>query len=641
MNFAQKNPDIELLYSFFKIARNNRNLGPRLAHLIESLSAKFHTSSTENYGECKIDKMKFLVDVRDRFGRACFYGTDQERRDLAIFSSLCSAGSVVWDVGANFGLYSILCAGQVGAEGRVFAIEPHRRALKLLHENIDLNGMRDRIEVFEGALSDQDGSAMFFESMETAFSGLSDTGRATVEDTSMVQTLRLDSLRKKTGATPIDLIKIDVEGHEAAVLDGALETLSASPNVIVQFEFSPKNLNEKLETRLSKLLSYLEKEGWALWHSPSDGKALTRAFVEQISSHPADFAGNIFLVRSGSVREQALLSAAVSVSRSMDEPSTISESEIVNLLRILFKNSDEALISERRSREALEDNIRQKLSFLEPDLRALKITGNQQSIPRRRDRALQPARLSDVRSLTVILRILKDNDTLNAALQRLPLLCEHIPYKVVTVDGRQIAHAPFKAFDTTLVAAPQLPEKNLPRNYWNRYAISLRAALAGVDTSHVLLLDAHALPNPGSLILAIDVWRERALATSKPIAAMAFPVLTDDATTDIPLFEETLGGMLAVRHGIISYDAIQKIGLPADDMYAGDGFDLDLSLRLWHAGLDIEQAPMSTAIHALSFQRPSFREEDSNVLAAQWRGIYAHPLLSEYFKPSGFRRASE
>jgi FkbM family methyltransferase len=641
MALAQKNPDIELLYNFFKIARKNTNWRPRLAHLIESLSAKSHTRSTENYGECKIDEMKFLVDVRDRFGRACFYGTDQERYDLAIFSSLCSPGSVVWDVGANFGLYSILCAKQLGPDGRVFAVEPHRRALKLLYENIDLNDMRNRIEVFEGALSDQDGSAAFFESMETAFSGLSDTGRATLEDTSMVETLRLDSLRRKTGTRPIDLIKIDVEGHEAAVLEGALVALNASPNVIIQFEFSPKNLNKELETRLNKLLSTLEKEGWALWPSSADGKPLTRVFVDQIISQPTEFAGNIFLVRAGSAREQALLDAAANVSLKMHEPSIISETEVVNLLRILFKNSDEELISERHSRETLEYNIRHKVSFLEPDVRALKIAGNQQSIPRRWDQALQPARLSEVKSLTVILRVLTNDNSLAAALQRVPALCEDIPYKIVAVDARQIPDIPLEAFDTTLVAAPKTPEKNLSTRHWNRYATSLRIALAGLNTSHALLLDTQTLPPPRSVVMAIDLWRKKALTTGRPIAAIAFPMLADDANTGLPQLEEALGGMLALRHGIISCDAIQKTGLPADDMYAGDGFDLDLSLRLWHAGLDIEQAPMSTAIHARSFRRPSFRAEDENLLASQWMGIYAHPLLSEYFKPSGFRNASE
>jgi len=679
---VEKNADIEVLYKFFKAVRQDPKLGIRLARLIESLSTTTHPGGKEVLGEFEIGEIQFMVDLSDRFGRACFYGSDQERTDLAIFSSLCTPGSIVWDIGANFGLYSIICACKPGFHGRIYAAEPHRRAAKLLRQNVERNSVGNRVTLFEEALSDRDGTATFFEASETAFSGLSNTGRASLESTNIVTTYRLDTLWKKTGALPIDLIKIDVEGHEGAVLEGALEAIGASPDLIVQFEFSPKNVTHQLEAQIRRVLMHLQDTGWALWRISYENEDLQRFRVHEMASPMGDTSGNIFLVREESEREKSLLNAARDALSSHEQLDSFTHAEISKGLELLFTETDQTfhmerasyetktqtirttleqkLETERQSRvaleqksssaleaekkaraklEVLENTIRSQPPLLLPDPRILSKESPQAYRPI--SRALRPEVLSHVETLSVIIRVMQDSDSLRNVLDQLPALCGKWPYTIIIADCRKEPGASLTIPDAIVVTPPFRSPKVSQEKHHNRYAIALRAALLGSETSHILLLDAGDVLAAGSLELATHFWRQKALETQSPIAAIAFPVRHSSIIRTKPRFEETLGGMLVLRRGLVSSRALQFVGLPPHDRYVGDGFDADLSLRLWYNGLDIREAPADISAETSNIKRPHFHEEDLKLLAEHWRGIYAHPLISKYFKQPGTRTTHE
>lgn len=116
------------------------------------------------------------------------------------------------DVGANIGSYTILAAGAVGSE--VIAVEPVAHTFSKLRDNILINGIESRVRMVNCGLSDFDGTIQFTASLDTMNRvALADERIETVD----VTVTTLDGL---IGESLPAVIKIDVEGHEPAVLRG-------------------------------------------------------------------------------------------------------------------------------------------------------------------------------------------------------------------------------------------------------------------------------------------------------------------------------------------------------------------------------------------------------------------------------------
>jgi FkbM family methyltransferase len=133
--------------------------------------------------------------------------------------------ALVVDVGANIGNHTVFFAAVLGAQ--VLAVEPNPAALSTLQANIALNRLEARVEVHAVALgaSDSQGSMVDVDPLNL--------GRAQVRPgAGDVRIRRLDDL---VGDRHVHLMKIDVEGMEAAVLQGAIATLSrCAPLLLVE-----------------------------------------------------------------------------------------------------------------------------------------------------------------------------------------------------------------------------------------------------------------------------------------------------------------------------------------------------------------------------------------------------------------------
>lgn len=135
------------------------------------------------------------------------------------FESEITPDSVVFDIGANVGYFSLLAAVLTGREGRVYAFEPLPRNVRYLCQHVALNHLENRVEVIEAAVSDRDGEAHFDLGASTAMGHLADSGEITV------QMVCLDSMLEKGKLRPPDYMKVDVEGAEFEVLSGARHIL--------------------------------------------------------------------------------------------------------------------------------------------------------------------------------------------------------------------------------------------------------------------------------------------------------------------------------------------------------------------------------------------------------------------------------
>ena len=135
----------------------------------------------------------------------------RERVSMSLWMRLCEKAEVSLDVGANTGVYSLVAAA-MNPTARVYGFEPVRSLFERYERNCLLNGFDVRAARI--ALSNTAGTGVMCGWV------LQEQTEARVVDGEIVPTNRLDALIEAYGITRIDLVKIDVEGHEPEVLEG-------------------------------------------------------------------------------------------------------------------------------------------------------------------------------------------------------------------------------------------------------------------------------------------------------------------------------------------------------------------------------------------------------------------------------------
>jgi FkbM family methyltransferase len=150
------------------------------------------------------------------------------------------------DVGANVGVHSLGLAS-LGSHVKVVAIEANPRTAGWLQKNADRNGSA-QVQVVQRAISDAPGSLSFCDNHEFAAGSMplegapaefveflnarSDATHEVIE----VPAVRLDDLVTELGLEAVDILKVDVEGHDIRVVRGALDTIERfKPVVIMEF----------------------------------------------------------------------------------------------------------------------------------------------------------------------------------------------------------------------------------------------------------------------------------------------------------------------------------------------------------------------------------------------------------------------
>lgn len=138
-------------------------------------------------------------------------------------------GGTFVDAGASIGFFTLLAARLVGQAGTVVAFEPQPEAAEAVRRNVELNGF-EGVTVVEAALSSRAGDALL-SGVGSATARLveGDHGSAAVR----VARTSLDVFLGEHGDVAPDLVKIDVEGHEADVLDGMRSTLATQRPVLL------------------------------------------------------------------------------------------------------------------------------------------------------------------------------------------------------------------------------------------------------------------------------------------------------------------------------------------------------------------------------------------------------------------------
>ncbi|MBM3506240.1 MAG: FkbM family methyltransferase [Alphaproteobacteria bacterium] len=184
----------------------------------------------------RIYDYEMWLDTRDRgISRTLILFGRRELEHRVMLEMLMKPGMIIFDIGANIGYYALMEHRLLRGSGKIIAIEPSQANANLLRRNLALNRIDD-VTVLEAAVSDTDGDRDFYLAPESNLNTFHpDPQRSQAMRTVTVATTTLPALAKKYGAP--NLVRMDVEGHEVEVLDGAMTEIEArrmSPSIIFE-----------------------------------------------------------------------------------------------------------------------------------------------------------------------------------------------------------------------------------------------------------------------------------------------------------------------------------------------------------------------------------------------------------------------
>jgi FkbM family methyltransferase len=170
----------------------------------------------------------------------------------------------LFDVGANLGLMSVFVLAN-NPKVKVVSIEPSPNSFPYLSKTRETSAFRDRWDVVSKAVSNTKGVVDFVlaDSGNSAFEGMKNTGRVDMTRTISVETIPLDDLWVEFGRPEVSLIKIDVEGAECLVLEGAKALLQQCRPMII-LEWTPANLGA-YGLAVDHLLTFASERGYRVF----------------------------------------------------------------------------------------------------------------------------------------------------------------------------------------------------------------------------------------------------------------------------------------------------------------------------------------------------------------------------------------
>ena len=218
--------------------------------LMKILNKKFITKKIYNY--------KMLLDLYDKgISRTLLLFGKRELEHKKMLENIIKPEMTVLDIGANIGYYSLMMLELIGNKGKLIAVEPSPSNIEILRKNLLLNKYND-IEVHNAAISDENGTKKFFLSEMSNLNTLNYTEKKSLNltgETINVKTLTVPQIMEGRN---LDLIRMDVEGHEVEVLNGLIPNIGVNnlyPSIIFETHRSRYNNEHSMENTLKNLFA--------------------------------------------------------------------------------------------------------------------------------------------------------------------------------------------------------------------------------------------------------------------------------------------------------------------------------------------------------------------------------------------------
>jgi len=211
--------------------------------------------------------LRMLIDGRDTgSGLEILHSGYIEPEVMSVLQRCFVPGSVFLDVGANFGFYTLLAGQQMGSSGQVYSFEANPNLMPYLEGSIYINGLRDRVTLINKAVADKPGTARFGFSYAHIGGGslMLGSGGAAGDEFVEVPLIAVDE--ELPSDIVADVIKLDVEGHEAAALRGMRKLVARSPKVQIILEFFTGMQGKAGSEEIIDLLDEMGLRYWKIGH---------------------------------------------------------------------------------------------------------------------------------------------------------------------------------------------------------------------------------------------------------------------------------------------------------------------------------------------------------------------------------------
>jgi len=211
---------------------------PFLLHLYENIYSKLQPDEYETVSIP--NNLKLRVSKKDsHIGNLLINKGEFEPLETLEFIKSLTPTSVVFDVGANFGYYSVI-AGSVAKQGKVYAFEPDKQNFVEVGYNVGLNNLNN-VVIENLGVGNKIGNFSF--QPDSVHRGRSRFVENAGEYS--VSVVTLDSYCNENAIYNIDILKIDVEGFETDVLKGARRIIQNSKDIKLFIEYNIETLKER------------------------------------------------------------------------------------------------------------------------------------------------------------------------------------------------------------------------------------------------------------------------------------------------------------------------------------------------------------------------------------------------------------
>ncbi|BCS31619.1 hypothetical protein TBR22_A08210 [Luteitalea sp. TBR-22] len=241
--------------------------------------------------EVCIEGLRFQLDPSRYIDRSLIDGTGLEVGTVGALRRRIRPGMVAVDVGANFGYYTLLFSKWVGPTGRVVAFEPTAGYGERLRKHVALNAL-DNVTIVPMGLGDTAADAEIAIGVCSATLHWASAALPTARE--RVRLVPFDlwwgAQKPLLGSARVDVMKIDVDGHEPAVLRGAEQTIRADRPLLL-LEVSRPNYEQAGE-RVTDVVTWLQERGYDVMDGDRDA-AFPSAEALQETIHRMDVSCNL------------------------------------------------------------------------------------------------------------------------------------------------------------------------------------------------------------------------------------------------------------------------------------------------------------------------------------------------------------
>jgi FkbM family methyltransferase len=227
-------------------------------------------------------------------GKPLYYEGGFEMDEMHLLRKIIKPKDVVIDIGANVGIHSLFMAN-LAYDGEIFSIEPFDKNFALLEKNTSV-AKNGNIKTFNIGLADKEETKEMNIFEDYAYNSFVNPERKKLIGTRKIHVETLDIFARKNNIKKIDLIKLDTEGYEFPIIQGASSILSSPDKPLIVMEINKENI-KPLHLTQKKVIDFVESFGY---QAKMIGKTVRDIDLSEID-HPGSKTENFLFVPKGRV----------------------------------------------------------------------------------------------------------------------------------------------------------------------------------------------------------------------------------------------------------------------------------------------------------------------------------------------------